>query len=95
MAYRGAEAARRGDYRRGEGGDMPEQADATSGSGAVVTELQNRLRSVELAPRPRSSEQVSIHCDLFGVSHVYLDSFEVLWSFPMQKESFASGSLHL
>ncbi|KAH9551970.1 hypothetical protein CY35_09G041300 [Sphagnum magellanicum] len=62
MAYRGsAEAARRGDYRRGggggEGGDMPEQADARSGSGAVVTELQNRLRSVELAPRPRSSEQ--------------------------------------
>jgi hypothetical protein len=47
---------------------MPEQADARSGSGAVVTELQNRLRSVELAPRPRSSEQVSIHCDLFGVS---------------------------
>jgi hypothetical protein len=36
---------------------MPEQADARSGSGAVVTELQNRLRSVELAPRPRSSEQ--------------------------------------
>jgi hypothetical protein len=68
MAYRGsAEASRRGDYRRG-GGNMPEQADARSGSGAVVTELQNRLRSVELAPRPRSSEQVSIHCDLFGVS---------------------------
>ncbi|CAM6036855.1 unnamed protein product [Sphagnum compactum] len=61
MAYRGsAEAARRGDYRRGGGGgggDIPEQADARSGSGAVVTELQNRLRSVELAPRPRSSEQ--------------------------------------
>jgi hypothetical protein len=70
MAYRGsAEASRRGDYRRGGGGgNMPEQADARSGSGAVVTELQNRLRSVELAPRPRSSEQVSIHCDLFGVS---------------------------
>ncbi len=72
MAYRGsAEAARRGDYRRGGGGggrNMPEQADARSGSGAVVTELQNRLRSVELAPRPRSSEQVSIHCDLYGIS---------------------------
>ncbi len=75
MAYRGsAEAARGRDYRGGGGGggggdrDMPEQADARSGSGAVVTELQNRLRSVELAPRPRSSEQVSIHCDLFGVS---------------------------
>ncbi|CAK9883016.1 unnamed protein product [Sphagnum jensenii] len=59
MAYRGsAEASRRGDYRRGGGGgNMPEQADARSGSGPVVTDIQNRLRSVELAPRPRSSEQ--------------------------------------